>query len=166
MVLLGPHLGAWEMVGLFVSSRAAMTTLYRPPRVRQLEGVYRHARARFGAQLVPAGAAGVRALLRTLRRGELVGVLPDQDPGVGSGVFAPFFGVAANTCTLAVRLLASTGAVPILAWAERLERGRGYHLHFVEPDHALRGDTESATRSLNLELERLIRSRPQQYLWS
>ena len=168
VVLLGPHLGAWEMVGLYVSAHAAMTSLYRPPRVRRLETLCRRARERFGARLVPADASGVRELYRALRRGELVGVLPDQDPGRHAGVFAPFFGHLANTGTLAVRLLASTDAVPLFAWAERLEHQRGYRLHFVEPEGpGLRcQDLPCAALSLNLELERLIRARPQQYLWS
>lgn len=168
VILLGPHLGAWELVGLYVSSRVPMTTLYRRPRVPVLEGFYRRARERFGAKLVPADAGGVRALYRTLHGGGVVGLLPDQDPGRHGGIFAPFFGVLANTSTLTARLLASTGAVALLAWAERLESGAGYHLHFVEPDWSTlqSGDVVATTCTLNLELERLIRCRPQQYLWS
>lgn len=169
VVLLGPHLGAWELVGLYVSSRVPMTSLYRVPRVRRLERTYLRARERFGARLVQAGPAGVRELYRALARGELIGVLPDQDPGANAGVFAPFFGVPANTSTLAVRLLARTRAVPLFAWAERLERGAGFRLHFVEPARdALRActDVDRATGALNQELERLIRRKPQQYLWS
>ena len=167
-VLLGPHLGAWEVAGLFVSARLPMTTLYRPPRVRALDGLLRSGRERFGARLVPAGAAGVRVLFRSLQRGEVVGLLPDQDPGAGAGTFAPFFGLPARTSTLPARLLAVTDAAPILTWTERLERGRGYRLNFVELDgRGLRGgDVERATRALNLELERLIRRFPRQYLWS
>lgn len=168
VVILGPHLGAWEVVSLFVSARRALTSLYRAPRVRGLDRMLRRARERFGARLVPAGPAGVRALYRALRGGEPIGLLPDQDPGRGGGIYAPFFGVPAHTSTLAARLLASTGSVPLLAWAERLERGRGYRLHFDALDaHALAcGDVERATHALNLALERVIRSRPEQYLWS
>jgi KDO2-lipid IV(A) lauroyltransferase len=169
VVLLGPHLGAWEMVGLYVSARAPVTSLYRAPRVLQLEGLYRRARGRFGAKLAPADAGGVRELYRALQRGELVGVLPDQDPGHGGGVFAPFFGVPANTSTLSARLVARTGAAPLFAWAERLERGAGFRLHIVEPTcAALRTceDVEHAVLALNQELERLILCRPEQYLWS
>jgi KDO2-lipid IV(A) lauroyltransferase len=167
-VLLGPHLGAWEIAGLFASARVPMTTLYRPPRVRGLERCLKRARERFGARLVPADAGGVRALFRTLQRGGVVGVLPDQDPGPDAGIFAPFFGVPARTSTLTAKLLTSTDAAPILSWAERLERGQGYRLHYEELDPGpLRcGDIERATRALNLEIERLIRRFPRQYLWT
>lgn len=168
LVLLGPHLGAWELAGLFVSARVPMTSLYRPPRVRALERCFKRARERFGARLVPADAGGVRTLFRTLQRGEAVAVLPDQDPGQDGGIFAPFFGVLTKTSTLTARLLAGTHAAAILCWAERLERGRGYRLHFLELDPGLLrcGDIERATCALNLELERLIRHFPRQYLWS
>jgi len=167
-VILGPHLGAWEIAGLFASTRAPMTTLYRPPRVPGLERCLTRARERFGARLVPADVRGVRTLFRTLQRGGVVGLLPDQDPGPGAGVFAPFFGVLARTSTLAVKLLTSTDATPILSWAERLERGQGYRLHYLELDQGpLRcGDVERATRALNLEIERLVRRFPRQYLWT
>jgi len=167
-VLLGPHLGSWEMLGLYVSERLPMTSLYRPPKVPGLESPLRNARARFGANLVPADAGGVRALFRTLQRGGIAGVLPDQDPGASGGVFAPFFGVMVRTSTLAVRLIAGTDAVPILGLGERLERGAGYRLHFLELDaDPLRcGDDERATRALNLELEGLIRRFPRHYLWT
>lgn len=167
-VFIGPHLGAWELAGLFTSTRIPMTSLYRPPRVRMLDGTLRRARERFGARLVPADAGGVRALFRALRRGEAVGVLPDQDPGQAGGIFAPFFGVAAKTSTLTARLIAGSEAMAILGWAERLERGRGYRMHYVELDGGLFrcGDIERATCALNLELERVIRQFTCQYMWS
>lgn len=169
VVFLGPHLGSWELAGLYVSARLSITSLYRPPRVRKLEGLYRHARERFGARLVPADAGGVRELYRALQRGEAIGVLPDQAPGRHGGIFAPFFGLMAKTSTLAARLITSTGAVPLFGWAERLERGSGFRLHFFEPELGPSGgqdDVERVTCALNSELERLIRRRPQQYLWS
>jgi len=167
VVLLGPHLGSWEMAGLYLSSRYSMTSMYRPPRVSGLEEVYRSARERFGARLVSADAAGVRALYRTLRTGGMVGVLPDQCPGKGAGLFVPFFGAAASTSTLSARLIESTGAVPVLVWAERLAGGDfRLHLRELESMSAAIPDVDRMTRALNRELERVIRQHPQQYLWS
>jgi KDO2-lipid IV(A) lauroyltransferase len=167
-LLLGPHLGAWEVVGLFVSAHHSMTSLYRPSREPALDRRLVRARERFGARLVPADARGLRALFRVLRRGGVVGILPDQNPGAGAGVLAPLFGIPARTSTLTARLLDASGAVPLLTWAERLDRGRGFRLHFVETDaDALRDDDPvRAASALNRELERLIRGSPDQYLWS
>jgi Kdo2-lipid IVA lauroyltransferase/acyltransferase len=168
VLLLTPHLGSWELAGLFVSSIAPVTAMYTPPRHREMERFYNGARERLGARLVPADASGVRALHRAIREGQVAGVLPDQDPGHGSGLFVPFFGVLANTTTLVAKLAHKTGAPVVLTWAERLEGGAGYRMHFVEPamPELAGGDTEAAVRAMNRELERLIRSSPCQYLWS
>ena len=80
VVLLGPHLGSWEIVGLWVSARMPMTSLYRPPKVPGLEDPLRGARAR-AARTSSRPTPAARALFRTPQRGEVVGVLPDQDPG-------------------------------------------------------------------------------------
>ena len=167
-LLIGPHLGAWELVGLYLGARLPMTMLYRPPRLPALESLLRRARERFGARLVPADAAGVRELYRTLDRGEVVGLLPDQDPGRGAGVWAPFFGVPANTTLLIARLLGRTGAAPFLAWAERLDQGRGYHVHVEElaAEGLASADDARAAAALNQVIEHAVRRRPEQYLWS
>ncbi len=168
VLLLTPHLGAWELAGLYVSSIAPTTAMYKPPRHPEMERFYNDARERLGARLVPADASGVRALHRALRQGEVAGVLPDQDPGRGSGVFVPFFGVLANTTTLVAKLARKTGAPVVLTWAERLEGGAGFRIHYVEPamPELAGDDTEAAVRATNRELERLIRGAPRQYLWS
>ena len=166
VLLLTPHLGAWEFSGLYVASRVPLTALYKPPPIAEMEAFYTQARQRTGARLVPAEASGVRALHRALRDGEVAGVLPDQDPGLGSGLFVPFFGPVANTTTLVVKLLEKTGAPLFLCWSERIEGG--FRVHFSEAtEHDLRcGDVVRATTAMNRELERLVRAAPQQYLWS
>jgi len=166
VLLLTPHLGAWEFSGLYVASRVPLTALYKPPPIAEMEEFYTVARQRTGARLVPAEASGVRALHRALRESEVAGVLPDQDPGRGSGLFVPFFGPVANTTTLVVKLLEKTGAPLFLCWSERIDGG--FRVHFAEASEPeLRcGDVPRATAAMNRELERLVRAAPQQYLWS
>lgn len=165
-ILATPHLGAWEIMGLYASAHYPLTSLYRPPRLAELDALVRRGRERLGAQLVPADAAGVRALYRALARGEVVGMLPDQEPGAGNGVFAPLFGVAANTMALLSRLAIKTDAPVIFCYAERLPRGRGYHLHFVPAPAAIRhAPLEQSVRVLNETVEALVRRCPPQYQW-
>jgi KDO2-lipid IV(A) lauroyltransferase len=166
VLLLTPHLGAWEFSGLYVASRVPLTALYKPPPVAEMEQFYTSARQRTGARLVPADASGVRALHRALRDGEVAGVLPDQDPGRGSGIFVPYLGPLANTTTLVSKLLEKTGVPLFLCWSERV-RG-GFRVHFVEAtEPELRSpDLAQAVTAMNRELERLVRSAPEQYLWS
>lgn len=166
IIFAAPHLGAWEMVGLYLSHHYPMTSLYRPPRLAGMEALSRQGRQRLGAHLVPTDVSGVRALYRALERGEMVGILPDQEPGVGAGVYAPFFGVPAWTMVLLPRLLQRSGAPVVFVWAQRLSWGRGYVLHFSPPPMALAGPQEAAARALNAGVEQCVRACAQQYMWS
>lgn len=166
-ILATPHLGAWEMVGLYCSMRYRMTSLYRPPRLAALDALMTGARERFGATLVPADTAGVRALLKGLRRGELLGILPDQEPRHGNGIFSPFFGLPAYTMTLLARLAQQTGAPIFIAYAERLAGGAGFHLHFLPLAEIPAGaSVEAITAAVNAGIETCVRRLPPQYQWS
>lgn len=165
-ILITPHLGAWEMAGLYYSSRYPLTILYRPSRMG-LDELSRQGRGRLGGQVVATDAAGIRALLTALRNGEVLGILPDQDPGDEGGVFAPFFGIAAGTMTLVSRLALKTGAPVFLTWAERLPQGRGYTLRLrALPAVTAAASLEESVAALNRGVEAAARSLPAQYLWA
>jgi KDO2-lipid IV(A) lauroyltransferase len=167
-ILASPHLGAWEVIGLYCSSLGVpITSLYRPPRIAELGPIMRRGREALGARLVPADQSGVRALMGALRAGQLVGVLPDQDPGRDHGIFAPFFGIEANTMTLLSRLAQKTGAPVFLVYAERLAGGTGYRVVCRRCSSAINtGTLEESSAALNAAVETAIRAVPAQYLWS
>jgi KDO2-lipid IV(A) lauroyltransferase len=165
LILLTPHLGCWEVSGQYISSRIPITVMYSPPNLKSLEPLMREGRNRGAAMnSVPADMRGVRAMLKALRRGEAIGILPDQVPGVGEGEWAEFFGRPAYTMTLVGRLSEQTGAPVLMCYSRRLPRGRGYRFE-IEPLLAAR-PPESRVRTLNRSLEDLIRRCPEQYLWS
>lgn len=165
-ILLTPHLGAWEMAGLYYSSRHPLTILYRPSRLG-LDELSRQGRGRLGGKVVATDPSGVRALLTALHNGEVLGILPDQDPGDEGGVFAPFFGITTNTMTLVSRLALKTGAPVFLTWAERLPRGQGFKLHLrALPDVTTAASVEASVAALNRGVEAAIRTLPAQYLWT
>jgi KDO2-lipid IV(A) lauroyltransferase len=164
LIVITPHLGCFEMVGQYCASFAPLTALYRPPRKEALAPLMVKGRARGMMSLAPADLSGVRALLRALKRGENVGLLPDQAPQFGEGVWAPFFCQPAYTMTLASRLTEVSGVRALLVWAERLPWGRGYRLHF-SPLPPLAGDAMARAQALNAALEALILQCPAQYLW-
>ncbi len=167
VLLALPHLGAWEMVGLYCSANYAMTSLYRPPRMERLDNTVRQARERFGATLVPTTTQGVRGLYKALGKGELVAILPDQDPRDGGGLFAPFFGVPAYTMTLLARLAKKSGAPILFCYAERLPNGEGFHLHFIPASwDATQCDIAQNAQHINAGVEQCIKQRPTQYQWS
>lgn len=163
VIFLTPHLGCFEMLSLYIAKHYPMTSLYRPPRQAFLDRMMKTGRQRGQATLAPADMSGVRLLLKALKRGECIGMLPDQAPGNGEGTWTPFFGRPAYTMTLFGRLLSATGATAILCVSERLPAGAGYALRF-EP---LAFDAERPTEpQLNAVLERAILALPAQYLWS
>lgn len=165
VIIATPHIGCWEIVGQYVASRMPITVMYRPPKIRALEALMRAGRSRGAAmKSVPADLSGVRALLKALKRGEAIGVLPDQVPGVGEGEWVQFFGKPAYTMTLLARISEKTGAPVLLCFAQRLPYGRGYRF-FAEPLLAPQ-PSESPLRALNHSLEQMIRRCPEQYLWS
>ena len=166
-ILLTPHLGAWEMAGLYYSSRYPLTILYRPSRVG-MDQLSRQGRGRLGGQVVATDTAGIRALLAGLRRGEVLGILPDQDPGEeGGGVFTPFFGITASTMTLVSRLALKTGVPVFLTWAERLPQGQGYTLHLRSlPEVTTAASLEDSAAALNRGVEAAVSALPTQYLWA
>ena len=166
VILVTPHLGAWEMAGLYASLNYPMTPLYRPPRMEQLDLVLKQARERFGATLVPTDAGGVRALYKALKKNELLGILPDQSPPEEFGVFAPFFGVNAITMTLLPKLATKTDATIIYCFAERLAKGAGYHIHYFPASGTLKDlALPEAAALINKDVETCIRRSPGQYFW-
>jgi len=114
---------------------------------------------------VPTTLAGVRQMIKALRRGEAVGLLPDQVPPDGQGVWSPVFGRDAYTMTLAVRLAQQTGAAVVLARCERLPWGRGFVTRFEPLSAPLDERLEDAVLQINQAMEHLIRQCPEQYLW-
>ncbi|MBI1394379.1 MAG: lysophospholipid acyltransferase family protein [Betaproteobacteria bacterium] len=164
ILFLTPHLGCFEASAHYAAMRMPLTVLYRPPKLEWLEPWMRASRTRGQGHLVPTTLAGVRRLLKALRAGQAVGLLPDHVPGTGEGVWAPFFGRPAFTMTLAGRLQAATGCAVIVAFCRRLPRGEGFSLELERIDEDLSGPAGAAR--LNAALERLIRRCPEQYLWS
>ncbi|MBA4381738.1 MAG: lipid A biosynthesis acyltransferase [Sideroxydans sp.] len=163
VILLTPHIGCFEVIGLYVAARQPITCMYRPPRYPSLDKLMHQGRERGQMKLAPTDLGGVRQLLKALKRGEVIGVLPDQVPGNGEGEWAPFFGRPAYTMTLIGRLIESSGAVVVMCHSERLPRGSGFALHF-SPVSFDRGT--SIPKQMNASLEEVVRQHPEQYLWS
>jgi KDO2-lipid IV(A) lauroyltransferase len=161
IIIVTPHLGCFEMVSLYFVQRHPMTVMYRPPKLAWLEPLMVAGRSRWQATVAPANLRGVRMFYRTLQQGGTVGMLPDQAPGAGEGVWTEFFGRPAYTMTLAVRLQRATGATVIMVLAERLPRGQGYHMYFEEVPTA-----QFDEAALNRAVEAQVRRCPEQYLWS
>ena len=164
IVYLTPHLGCFEITAQYLSTQAPITVLYRPPKRAWMQTLIETGRQRAQLHIAAADLAGVRTLLKALKKGEAVGLLPDQAPKKGEGRWLDYFGKPAYTMTLAARLTES-GAAVIMVWAERLPGGAGYHFHLQAPTQPISGDIVERAQQINHEIEALIRQCPQQYLW-
>ena len=165
ILFLTPHVGCFEVSAQFVGLHYPVMVLYRPPRIVELAPLREAGRVRGKMTAAPADTSGVRMMLRALKRGEAVGMLPDQVPQFGEGVWAPFFGKPAYTMSLAARFASVAGVRVVMAYAERLAGGR-YRMVFRMPDAPLEQDLIERVAQLNREIEAIIRQCPQQYLWS
>lgn len=159
LIFLTPHLGCFEITSIYYASHHPITVLFRPPKKSWLAPLIDLGRTKGQVKLAPANAQGVRALMQALKKGEAIGILPDQIPATGEGEWADFFEKPAYTMTLASKLAEKTGATVIMAFGERLAEGQGYEIHLEKLDSI-------ATPSLlNQAIEQQIKQKPEQYLW-
>ena len=163
-ILVIPHQGNWEVLGLWAGEKKAMTSLYDPPRMIELETWIKTSREQSGATLVPTNVRGVAALIKALKRGEITGILPDQQPPPESGEFVPLLGVEVRTMTLIHKLLQRSGSQALMCTALRVPGG--WELHFVAPAQDIYSTDEvTSLLALNKGVEDIIALAPEQYQW-
>jgi KDO2-lipid IV(A) lauroyltransferase len=165
VILMSPHIGGFEIINQYLSFHLPLTSMYKPSRDPGLNRIMKLGRERGMAHLVPTDMTGIKAQLKALKKGEAIGILPDQVATKGDGVWAPFFRRWAYTPTLVFRLAQSSGAALFMTYAERLSWGRGYHI-FIIPLDAFPEDKEAAAARMNRDVEDVVRKIPAQFLWS
>jgi KDO2-lipid IV(A) lauroyltransferase len=163
VIMMTPHFGCFEMISLYIAARQPMTSMYRPPKWKFLDILMHQGRERGQTKLAATDMGGVRQLLKALKRGETVGVLPDQVPGNGEGEWSSFFGRSAYSMTLIGRLIQSSGAATVMCYCKRLPSGEGYELHFAP---MIIDESTSIAQQINASMESVIATCPEQYLWS
>jgi KDO2-lipid IV(A) lauroyltransferase len=166
VLMLAPHHGNWEMLGLYLGRYYGLTTMYLPAKDPALDELVRLARTRGGAAVAPASNSGVRTMLKVLKQGGLAGVLPDQVPKQAGAEFSTFFGQPALTMTLPSNLLQKTGAQALFGCAFRVGRGKGFRIVFRAADPEIYAkDLSVSLAAMNRGVEAFVRECPQQYQW-
>lgn len=166
IILLAPHLGNWEIFGMYAGQRTESTFMYQPPKLAALDRLLQRSRSRGRVKLAPTNRKGVSLLLKALQKGELVGVLPDQVPNDEGGEYADFFGEPALTMTLVSKLVARSQAKVFCGFAERLKAGKGFKLIVREADPAIYSeDLATSVRGLNQTVENFVLMAVEQYQW-
>jgi Kdo2-lipid IVA lauroyltransferase/acyltransferase len=165
-ILLVPHMGCWEITGRILAERRKVTFMYRPLRSNKQNDYLFAKRNQGNLTMASADKSGILKIHRALNNGNLVGILPDQDPGEEGGLMIPFFGKKVNTMTLLVRIAKKHNAQVLMFWAKRLDDGKGYDLNLEPIDLEVSGeDLEHRLSQMNQSIENLIKSQPEQYMW-
>ena len=166
LILLAPHLGNWELAGLFFSSRYKMAALYSPPHIKEFEDYMIRVRGRLGSELVRGDRKGLMRLMGILKEGGVAGILPDQSPRGKTNAYAPFFGMDVMTMTLVGKLVQKTGANVLVTYAERLPNGEGFKILVTPAEPGIGADDAVAgATALNQSVEKVVRMAPEQYQW-
>src|SRR5690554_4438452 len=166
LILLAPHLGNWELAGLFFSSRYKMAALYSPPHIKEFEDYMIRVRGRLGSELVRGDRKGLMRLMGILKEGGVAGILPDQSPRGKTNAYAPFFGMDVMTMTLVGKLVQKTGANVLVTYAERLPNGEGFKILVTPAEPGIGADdTVAGATALNHSVEKVVRMAPEQYQW-
>ncbi len=170
VLMLMPHFGCWEFMSLYLGSDYTVSALYTPPNLASLEPTILQARERQGATLFPTSAAGLRGLVRGMKDGHVVVLLPDQVPtGDGGGVMSKFFQQDALTMSLAKRI-AKVGQPKIIMGCARrtIEKsGIGYNISFALPEAGISSpDEEVYATALNNSVQKIAEQDLAQYQWS
>ena len=165
LVMLTPHLGGFEIIPRVLAQHFPATILYRPSRQEWLNEVVEEGRAYPNMHFVPTNLNGVRQMTRALTRGEAIGILPDQVPSGGEGVWVPFFGRPAYTTPLPARLANRNNTPVVMFTAKRKGLGKGWLMQAtrLEP---LSEDASTSAAELNIAIENAVLVAPEQFIWS
>jgi KDO2-lipid IV(A) lauroyltransferase len=166
-ILLVPHIGCWELTGRVLASKRKVTFMYKPLRSQKQNDYLFKRRNKGNLTMASADKSGILKIQRALKNNELIGMLPDQDPGEEGGIMSPFFNKQANTMTLLAKIANKNDLQVLMFWAKRLSKGKGYELNLEPVSLNENGGTlEEQVVSMNRSIEDLIRKIPEQYMWS
>ena len=172
LIIAAPHYGNWELLNQWLAARTPITVLYRRPEHPSGEAFLRRVRGRANVRQIPAEGAAMRGLFKALSASGVIGILPDQQPKAGDGVFVPFFGMTALSMTLLPRLAQRTGAAVLFAVAERrysANRSGAIHfdVHLFPAPESLRDtDLQVAVAAMNATVQMIAERDPAQYQWT
>lgn len=171
IVVMTPHVGCYETAPIWLYEQCLkahgkkMTVLYREPRQVYIRDLVARGRVRDGMDPAPADLSGVRKIVKAMRGGGVLGCLPDQVPGRGEGVWAPFFGRPAFTMTFPMKMAKQFDSIRLMLWTERVP-GKGWKIYLERWDDPLSGDPLADATAMNAQIEKTILQYPEQYIWN
>jgi KDO2-lipid IV(A) lauroyltransferase len=167
VVLITSHLGNWELLLQYAAFVCQPMLLYRPIKMQAVDQLLQEKRTQLGSSLAASTKEGILSLVKTVRRGGVVGIAADPEPSLSSGLFVPFFGVPTLTSKFVPSLVKERKAEAVFMHALRLDDGSGYRVVIEAAPEALYGeDLEAAVAAINQGIEKQVRQAPSQYMWN
>jgi len=168
MICVSGHLGVWELCPYLPSLLGfPITVVVRPTGIAPVDAVLTAIRSAGGTKVLEKWGI-LLPLKRALERGELVGLLADEDARERP-LFVPFLGTLAATTPSVAFLQRLTGAPIVVASVHRVARGRwrSHVWRVIRSDPAAdekRAERE-VTEAVNEALSRAILAYPEQWFW-
>jgi KDO2-lipid IV(A) lauroyltransferase len=169
ILVFSGHFGHWELIALLqhrLGYPMAMvaSSLSNPLFNRLLVDL----REQCGNRVIPKRNAA-RPILRTLRDGQAVAILIDQNVRGEGGIFVEFFGMTASTTPALATLSLKSGAPIVPVFSYPLPDGR-LLIRYRKPIRPVRNgtlpeDIHALTTHCTRLLEEEIRARPELWLW-
>ncbi len=166
LICLSPHLSSFELVPKIFSTQLPISILYKPSKNHLLERLLKKMRPKKNIAMVQPNFSGVKKLMTAIKKGEVVGLLPDQVPPLEHGIYEPFFGQSAYTMTLAPKLILLTGAPVIWTYVQYKKNGWRVTIESWDLSEFSKSNISEITKAMNQKIEQLILKDPESYMWS
>ena len=166
VAIFAPHFVGLDAGGaaLALGFSRRFISLYARQRNVAIDQWVRSGRLKYGSVRLVEKHESLRSLVQALRSGEALYLLPDMDLGPNDSVFVPFFGIPAATVPTLSRL-AQLGRARVVPVISRITK-TGYEVTVLPAwaDYPT-GDPVADTAYMNLRLEEMLATMPEQYYW-
>jgi len=167
LIIAVPHFGNWEFFWHWMQLNFPTIGMYSPASIVEVDELMLSSRQRFGGQPFATDPKGIMSLLRSLKKGHVMMLLPDQVPKKGAGSYTEFFGQSALTMTLLHRFIQKTGANLLFGSCLRDNAANGFNIDIQKPGFDINADSaEDFNLGLNKQIESMINQAPEQYQWA
>jgi KDO2-lipid IV(A) lauroyltransferase len=167
VIIATAHMGAFDLVGHAIAAQGVpLTVITGRTTSRFLFDAVTHLRHSHNVMMVEPSPAGVRQVIRALRRGELAGFVADYD-FFQNGTPVTFFGRKTTLPPGAIRIARDTGALVVPMFPFRVDGV--HHLRLGEPFTVPRtrdidADVAAGMAILTSRLEEGIGATPDQWV--
>lgn len=160
VIFLTPHIGSFEITAQYYGLFSPIKVMYKPTGRKWINQLIYQGRNKNFVTPVNIELGGMKQILKALKNGEAVGILPDQVPPEGHGEWSSFFNQKVYTMTLVQKLHTLTKAPIIFAMGRRLKIGTGFEIELFE----FKGSVTA--KKIDECIETIVKTSPEQYLWN